>query len=46
MFMATARQQQQQHGNSPLSGSGSEHKKKGDLPLLGTVAIVWYELEC
>ena len=28
MLMATARQQQQQHGNSPLSGSGSEHKKE------------------
>ena len=28
MLMATARQQQQQHGNSLPSGSGSEHKKK------------------
>ena len=27
MLMATARQQQQQHGNSLPSGSGSEHKK-------------------
>ena len=28
MLMATARQQQQQHCNSPPSGSGSEHKTR------------------